>query len=47
MFRPYSLMSAANSSDPTSSGSKKNGAIVGTVPGMDALVIVAMDGRHR
>jgi hypothetical protein len=48
MFRPYSLTSAANgTSNSTGSGtgsgsSKKNGAIVGTVPRMDALVIVAM-----
>jgi hypothetical protein len=36
-------MSAANGTgDSTSSGSKKSEAIVGTVPGVDALVIVAM-----
>jgi hypothetical protein len=45
-FCPYSLTSAANgtnSSSGTGSGSsKKNEAIVGTVPKMDALVSVAM-----
>ena len=42
-FRPYSLTSAANGTTGTGSGSsKKNEAIVGTVPKMGALVIVAM-----
>ena len=42
-FRPYNLTSLVNGTDSTgSTGSKKNEAIVGTVPEMDALVIVAM-----
>lgn len=49
-FRPYSLTSAANGTSNStgsgsgsgSGGSKKNEGIVGTVPRMDALVIVAM-----
>jgi hypothetical protein len=37
------LTSLVNGTDSTgSTGSKKNEAIVGTVPEMDALVIVAM-----
>jgi hypothetical protein len=46
-FCPYSSTSAANGNSNSSNGkgsgsTKKNGAIMGTVPGTDALAIVAM-----